>query len=1231
MAENTLEFTTTYPSLDEAAAEKQRDIERRAAILDEQERMQAPEVPGRTGEQTQPNPLVEAVGAAFKAVGTGAQNTMQGLTELLLPQPTETVAKQTPAEFLDSKVQAARKTIVEGLVQVGAAPFIGMGAGAAQELENNWPELAKTEALDASAGFTLRHIMAGAPALNTLQPEEIQAMRQPMTVKELLDLTVQSAPMALGGIRKVSQAAKIQAPTLLGEKGGINLQRVQAAEAVKQVMNELDAGASAELIAHRERVGHAATIEGAKQYTKNVEEWLRLEPDNILLDKDEGTALRDTYNRAATNLEATYKKALAGDEQAAQNLLPLLYVAGKLGALDEANGRNVARALEARTILSEAARGAGMQPKALRELLDRLQAAQPTPVAKATAVTKQIIEAVKEGDVPESKIKEIIPGEPPEVVAELTKETSRLIQRAEQQRAKAEDDIAAIVASANIGGEPKAPHAPSIAQLIRGKIGSEMFAEEMKKRSIPISREALRAVMDVVKKVNADIEDQLARDRDTVVTTVANALMASGRRAERDMTLAEAVAEKIRFDLHALGGGTVSPETLMALLGELDKRQRGSWARQIYNGLRAGKDMLYTGWIHSLLTSFVTHTTNILGTAVGVLADIPERFTAEWLNAIRHNAPDGPQLGESARSIYSLLRAHEDMIRLLGMSWRMNEAPFEASAAKRAGGPKVLVVGGKEFGRRAVTRERSGEIEINARHYGFDPDTGFGKIIETLGAGLNSRYTPGAALMLEDAAMKGIPYRMELNAQAHRIASLEGLEGAAFEARRSFLENNPTTEMIVAAEDKAILITLNAQLGTFGQWFTLGANMIPGGRVALPFIRWSGNAIKWVNQRTPVLNMLSHSNWQDIMAGGAAQNRAIARMAVGNAVGAVIAYNVMQGNITGGANTKQQQSLKIYQDCGPYSFRLGDGTCIENYLRTLGQVGQMIGAVADYVTLVNEIPDQGTMELWAAHGEGVALALGHMFANQSSMQQLANTLEIIKDPQRNSLKEAFGLARSLVPTGVRQITRAVDDNLVREVRTIGDAIKSGLPLYVNDVEIHRNPITGEPIKYPEGVGPDIASPVFFSKRSNDPVFKKIVETKVNMPPLPWYVMGTDPGEEGARMVEPSASEGVRLKADERDFWITKMTTLSGPGGLNLHEYLTEMVASERFNNQSKDGQAYMLRTAYNNYKTAGFAELLNPDTGSPTLKDRIERQLTERLSRMAPITDPRSPQYTGGR
>jgi hypothetical protein len=1192
----TMEFTRTYPPLDQTAADKQRDVEWQNTLRETQEREQAPEIPGRTGEQTQPNPLVEGVTAAFKAVGAGAQNTMQGLTELLLPKEGTEVAKQTPGEFLDSKVQATRQTIIDGLVQIGAAPFIGMGAAAAQELENNWPELAKTQALDSGAAFTLRHIMSGAPAMNAMTQEQIQAMRQPMMVKELLDIAVQSAPMALGAAGKVKQAAKIQAPNIAGQRGSfqrdyvgqLNTDRVGAGERVKQTMVKLNEVVGASVLKeHREVVSHGQTIREGAGWT--LDKLIGLDPSGLTLEQGRAAqqAARDAFNKAAQTLNNTMQDVLR--TPLGEAALPPV----KPGFV--------------RLYRGEAIPGSGVQaPDWAR------QAAQESGAAEAGGRWFARDPAQADWYVKDADRGRLVYVDVPEAVANESK-VSNLPEDSPARRFGRRDPENEHFLPREWADKKQ----PTEVGLARETAFLDQFATAVVLAGLDerIGREFARGVE--ARKILSEPGRRTLEERPSEQRPRQRATPGEGMTTAAVLDVAE----------HLLRDPNVTAEMLAAALSQLTQPQRQHWFRQLWNGFQALRDIVHASWIHSLLSSPLTHTTNIPGASIGILVDVPERFVSEWINAIAHNAPEGAQLGEAARSVYVLGRAYEDMFRLLKQAWQENLPPFEAEARKRAGGPSVFIKGLHD-----VTQEgKAGMQHITASRYGFDPQTGFGKFIETAGAILNSRYTPGAALMLEDAAMKGIPYRMEIGGQAHRKATLEGLQGTAFEERRAFLDRNPTEEMIAAAQDQAVLITLNKQLGTFGQTFTAIANMVPGGRVMFPFIRWSGNAMKWVNQRTPVLNTISISNWQDYMAGGDLRNRAIARWAVGNAVGAVTAYNVMQGNITPGANTKEQRSLKPYQDCGPYSIRAGD-YCIENYIRTLGQVGQMMAVIADYIALEKDIPDQATFDLWVARGEGIAIAAGQMFSNQATMQQLANVLEVIKDPQGKTGRETLGLARSAVPTLVRQVTRVTDDNLVREARSIVDAIKSGLPYYVNDVEIHRNPVTGEGIRYPEGVGPDIASPIFFSKRNKDPVFAEIVANKANMPPLPWYVMGTNPGEEGARLTEPTGAEGVRLTPDQRDFWITQMTQKPGSGGLTLHQFLTEMVASDRYQRQSSGpagGRAFMLRRAYNAYKTAAFAVLIDPDRGSPTLKDDIIRQLNTRAAARVPVTDPRSPQFQG--
>jgi hypothetical protein len=482
---------------------------------------------------------------------------------------------------------------------------------------------------------------------------------------------------------------------------------------------------------------------------------------------------------------------------------------------------------------------------------------------------------------------------------------------------------------------------------------------------------------------------------------------------------------------------------------------------------------------------------------------------------------------------------------------------------------------------------------------------------------------PTIALGIEDAAFKGITYRMELAALALREARAEGKTGAALEARVRELEASPPATLLAEAVDQAMLRTLNAELGPTGQMFMRWANSVPGGRVILPFIRTPTNAMKWFGQRTPILAQLSHQNWRDMMAGGAARDKAIARQLVGGAVSAVIAYEVAQGNISGGGDPDRRLKSIEREEKPPYSIRIG-GTWYA-YSR-LDPVGAMIGLIADYAEITGRIPTQDDLEAWAAHGEGLALAVGHVMVNKTYMRGLADVLEAMKDPQRNVGTVASGFARSIVPAGARAVTRQMDDNILRDARGLVDQIKSGIPYWAEDIPPVRNPITGEPFKLPPGWGPDMISPIFLTEQKNDPVFQEILANRTALPEVPRYV-GPGERQEGPMMQEPRGGQrAIKLTPRQRDFWIVAMTHEVKLNGNTLHEALTDLVQSPRYQIQSTGpggGRDLMLRTVYNAYKDAGEMALRR---ASPTLEPALRRAQEERVKRLLPVTDPRSPQ-----
>lgn len=685
------------------------------------------------------------------------------------------------------------------------------------------------------------------------------------------------------------------------------------------------------------------------------------------------------------------------------------------------------------------------------------------------------------------------------------------------------------------------------------------------------------------------------------------------RGTEARKIMSEAAASKIsQAEVLALGAQLaanphVTPATVVQGLQALTRPQRRGWLAQVWHGLRAGKDLFHEAWINALLSNPVTHVSNLTGTGLSTAWEIPERYTAEMVNRIFRQDPAGVQRGETASMLRSMIGALEDGIRLANQTWETGQASFE-----------------------------TGQVEthqVRARDYGFDPESRFGRALDVLGASLRSKAAPTRALLTEDAFYKGINYRMELSALALREGMLEGLEGPALERRVAALEARPTPEMIAAAQDAATLRTLNKELGPAGQAFMMWANQIPGGRVVLPFIRTPTNIAKWTAQRTPALNLLSQQNWRDIQAGGAARDKAVARMALGSAVGAVLAWQVAQGTITGGGTgSRERKRLAEITGTRPaYALKIGDEWV--KYGRGGDPLAGLVGVVADFVELASEIPDQEGLDEWAAHGEVLALALGQTFVNKTYMQGLSNVLEALKQPDRNTKQVALGLARSLVPAGVRQLARVSDDNIVREARTLVDAIRAGIPGLSQGIPAARNPITGDAIRTPAGWGPDMLSPALVTTNPRDPVIDEVLANKIDLAAVPWYVGGTLP-DAGPQITEPRATAGLRLTPEEHDRWVTLMTEDVKDGrGRTLHGALTDLVASEKYQQQSTGpdgGRALLIKSLFQTYREQAKARLMDPTTGSPLLKRDLEATMRKRLEQRLPQTDPRSPQFNPG-
>ena len=186
-----------------------------------------------------------------------------------------------------------------------------------------------------------------------------------------------AAEAATTGKAAGGAAAEIGAAATAAAKqeARVNLLRINASEAVKATIEDLNKLNAERLAIHRARVPHGETAKAAEG-ALTLKAALAEDAETILLDKDKGTALRDLYNSAATHLDAVKRRAAAGDPEAEAKLWPAFAVAAKLAELDEGNARNIARALESRAMLSESERAVRrFKPEQLAELARKLEGA----------------------------------------------------------------------------------------------------------------------------------------------------------------------------------------------------------------------------------------------------------------------------------------------------------------------------------------------------------------------------------------------------------------------------------------------------------------------------------------------------------------------------------------------------------------------------------------------------------------------------------------------------------------------------------------------------------------------------------------------------------------------------------------------------------------------------------------------------------------------------------------
>ena len=612
--------------------------------------------------------------------------------------------------------------------------------------------------------------------------------------------------------------------------------------------------------------------------------------------------------------------------------------------------------------------------------------------------------------------------------------------------------------------------------------------------------------------------------------------------------------------------------------GKLDIEEIARFARKVERA--STFDMILEARYMAMLANPATHLKNILGNSIALMSQIPERAVAEGMGAVRglfsKGAIDRVEVGETLAMMYG------------GIEGLRAGATAFVRAVRT--GESTDPLGKLETTRRAITAE----------NMGVDAESAWGKMIDFTAERLR---TGNMLLGAEDDFFKAIGYSMELNARAHRAASAEGLKGQEFADRIQELVTNPPWDLQMQAMDFAHYSTftnalgegmtkLQGALGT-DKTVTLKSGKtydVPTGklfRLAVPFFRTPANLVSYGLKRSPFAPFMP-SVQQDLINGGAARDMAISRIALGSTLGFMAAQAASAGLITGGgpSDTKQKENLKAV-GWQPYSVKVGDKWISYQAMEPFSMV---IGAAAD-IALFDDYLEENERNNAAMM---VAGAFSEAVTSKTFMQGLAGMIDVLQDPDRYGDRYAQQFAASFVPSPVKAIRRDVDP-VVREVRTVSDALKNSLPGYSGDLYPRRN-------RYGEAV---TMGEVWLSS-TVDPVRKSEIKNAGNSPT---YAIDKAIMENNVPIPRPGKVlhwEGVKVELTPEEYDTFQML----PRDLGLVEALQNVVASETFTAASggPDGiKSNMIREVFGDFREQARYELVTRSQGVPGgIAERIE-------------------------
>ena len=523
--------------------------------------------------------------------------------------------------------------------------------------------------------------------------------------------------------------------------------------------------------------------------------------------------------------------------------------------------------------------------------------------------------------------------------------------------------------------------------------------------------------------------------------------------------------------------------------------------------------------------------------------------------------------------------------------------------------------------------------KFRAKDFGVDPSSVWGRGIDLVGFGIG---LPGRTMLSQDELAKGITYELTKAAETNRRL-MKGISEGADDVKlaNDFYngKNGYDDSVNEIASQESHIMTHTQELDGLLDDIQKIRHKYPPIQVILPFYRAPTNIIGSALTRTPV-GLLSKKLRNDLLAGGASADKAMAKIGLGSTVMMVAGNAAMEGRLTGGGGNDHALA-KHMQSVGrqPYSFafkkdelseetimqisKLGidvghsDNEIFISY-RKLEPIGSLLAMASDFSDVMkyyNRDHDEDTMEVGAIAG----LHAISQLSNNSFLGNFQDLLKAMNEPNDKLVTWLGSLAASHVPAIVGGLEK-IDDPALREPDLPRDPtplerqfykaiakVRGKIPGASEELPLGLN-LWGHERKYSDGGWTSMFNPAHVAEGKRKPIDLEI-ESLGHVLSMPTNdVMG----------VKISGKEYNQLITTLNDIIVSdEQTGITGP----MREVMSELVQLDEYKQLIRDDRIETLNAIKNQFVSAAKLQLLDDiDSLQEDVIELKERKNDERLN-----------------